>query len=87
MKKNKNLLQKASLVSGVVSFILAVVCGVVLYVKVDDIGFNHPISASLLASIFFFIFVGVVLFSIGKSDIPSLKVNTAKKEKASANGE
>ena len=80
MKKNKNLFQKVSLVSGVVSFVLAVVCVVIFYIKLDDLGFNHPISASLLASIFFFVFVGVVLFSIGKSDMPSLKVGASSQD-------
>ena len=38
---------------------------------------EHVISASLLASSFFFIFVGFVFIVIGKTDLPSFKVEVA----------
>jgi len=74
VKKSKGLLQRVALYSGVICFVLAVVCGVILYLNLGNIGIYHPVSASLLASIFFFAFVGVVLWVIGKSDLPSLKI-------------
>ncbi|MEN8169225.1 MAG: hypothetical protein ABFS08_03295 [Pseudomonadota bacterium] len=74
MKKQKGFLQKLSLVSGVVSFILAGVCGVWLFFRVDEIGAYNPISTSLMASTFFFICVGVILTIIGRTDIPSFKL-------------
>ena len=74
--KGKNLFQKASLVSGVISFILAVVCGVYLYMRLDVVDKQDPVNASLMASIFFFIFVGVILTIIGRSNIPSFKIDT-----------
>lgn len=74
MKKNKSLFQKMSLASGVVSFLLAVVCAVLLYLRVDQ-GSNDPVTASLLASVFFFIFVGIILTIIGRSNIPSFKID------------
>lgn len=80
MKKRKGLLQKASLIFGVISFILAAVCGVLFYIRVDEVGGNNPISASLLASIFFFIFVGIILTIIGRSDLPSFKLDDSSKE-------
>ena len=63
-----------SLVSGVVSFILAVVSAVLLYLRVDE-GSNDPITASLLASVFFFIFVGIILTIMGRCNMPSFKVD------------
>ena len=75
MQKRKGWLQRFSLYTGVVSFILAAVCGVLLYFRVDEVGDYNPISASLMASIFFFICVGVILTIIGRSDLPSFKLD------------
>ena len=75
MKKTPGILQKTASVSAYVSFILAVICAAYLYFAIDKSGANNPVSASLLASIFFFIFVGIVLLVIGKTDLPSFKPN------------
>ncbi len=77
MMKGKNLFQKASLVSGVISFLLAVVSGVLLYLRVDEVDKQDPITASLLASVFFFIFVGIILTIIGRANIPSFKIDSS----------
>ena len=73
MTKRKGVLQKLSLFSAVVSFVLAFISGVMLYLRLESVGSDNPISASLMASTFFFIFVGVTLIIIGKADIPSFK--------------
>lgn len=78
MQKKKSILQKSSLLFSVICFISALVCAVALFIKGGELGMDHPISASLAASIFFFFSVAAVLFVIGKSDIPSFKVNTDK---------
>lgn len=74
MTKKKGVLQKVALAFGVLSFALAVVSGVWLYIRVESVGAENPISASLLASMFFFIFVGVILTIIGRADLPSFKL-------------
>lgn len=74
MTKRKGVLQKLSLISAVVSFVLAFTAGVMLYLRLESVGSDNPISASLMASTFFFIFVGVVLTIIWKADIPSFKL-------------
>lgn len=74
MGRNRNWFQKLSLYSSVTSFVLALGCVVVFYLKLDELGFDHPVSASLLASTFFFIFVGVVLLVMAQSNLPSLKI-------------
>jgi uncharacterized metal-binding protein len=73
MKKTRGFLQTVAVWAGVASFVLAVVCAVLLYFKVQDIGMNNPVSASLLASVFFFIFVGILLSIIGRSNLPSFR--------------
>jgi len=75
MTKRKGILQKASLIFAVVSFVLSLASGVMLYLRLESVGSDNPISASLMASTFFFICVGVVLAFIGKADIPSFKID------------
>ena len=78
MTKRKSILQKFSLVSAVVSFVLALTSGVMLYLRLESMGMDNPISASFLASTFFFICVGVVLTIIGVADIPSFKFDNSE---------
>ena len=78
MTKRKGVLQKVSLVSAVVSFVLALASGVMLYLRLESVGSDNPISASFMASTFFFICVGVVLTVIGKADIPSFKIDNSE---------
>ena len=80
MKQAKGVLQKVSTVSGIISFVLSAICAVFLYLKVEEIGFENPISASLLASIFFFLFVGFLLVFIGGCNIPSFKFDDSKEK-------
>lgn len=77
MTKKKGVLQKASLVSAAVSFALALVSGAMLFLRLESMGIDNPISASFLASTFFFICVGVVFTVIGKADIPSFKIENS----------
>jgi hypothetical protein len=74
MKKRKNILQKTSGIIGLLCFMLTALCAVALYFKVQELGMQHAISASFLASSFFFMFIGFVFIVIAKSDIPSFKV-------------
>ena len=78
MTKRKGVLQKLSIVSAVVCFVLAFIAGVMLYLRLESVGSDNPISASLMASTFFFIGVGIVLTIIGNADIPSFKIDNSK---------
>jgi len=73
MTKKKGMLQKISFASGLISFLLAFIAGIMLYLRVKVEGSNNPISASLLATTFFFVCIGIVLTVMGKADIPNLK--------------
>jgi len=73
--KKKSALQKFSNILGILSFILAVVCVVFLYFKVQELGMQNPVSASFLASIFFFCFIGVLFTVIANANIPSFRVD------------
>ena len=80
MKQKKGIFQKISLFSAKFSFVIALLCGITLYIKVEEIGYQSPISASLLGSLFFFLFVGGLLTIVGNSDIPSFRFDSADKE-------
>jgi len=56
-EKKKGVLQKMALFFAYASFVSSVVCVIYLFFKIDDLGWQSPISASLLAATFFFIFV------------------------------
>ena len=75
MKKNKSVLQKSSFYFAIPSFIASVACVIYLTLNIDALGWQNPITASLLASSFFFGFVGFLLIVIHRTDIPSFKVD------------
>ena len=75
IENKKSILQKSAIYFAVTSFVASIASVVYLYLSIDSLGWENPISASLLASSFFFAFVGVVLIIIGTSNIPSFKVN------------
>jgi len=74
MKKTKSRFQRSALYFAGGSFIASAVCVVFLILNVNTSGWQNPITASFLASSFFFVFVAVVLIIIGITDIPSFKV-------------
>jgi uncharacterized membrane protein len=76
MKKNKSKLQKSALYFAGASLIASVACIIYLMLNLDILGWENPISASLLASSFFFGFVCFLLVIIGTADIPSFKVDS-----------
>ncbi|MBV2089570.1 MAG: hypothetical protein KUF72_01635 [Candidatus Thiodiazotropha sp. (ex Ctena orbiculata)] len=78
MSKRKGVFQKASLISAGVSFLLAIVSTVLLYFRIESVGKDDPISASFMASTFFFVCVGVVLTVIGKADLPSFSTDNSE---------
>lgn len=80
MAHKPNLLQKITLIIGKLCFVLSVLSGIFLYIKVDELGMGHPVSASLLASIFFFLFVGILLSIAGGANIPNLRFSAIGKE-------
>ncbi len=45
-----------------------------LLLWVGDLGGDHPVIASLGASVVFFVGAGIVLHVIGRADLPSLRV-------------
>ncbi len=77
MKNDKGAIQKSVYYLGFVSFIAAIVCLVFLYLKIGGLGWQSPVSASLMASSFFFASVGVVLITMGSCNIPSFKVTSS----------
>jgi len=73
MKKKSNF-QKLSIFFAITCFIASIACVIYLFLNVERLTWQSPISASLLASTFFFAFICFVFFVIGTSNIPSFKV-------------
>lgn len=58
-------------------YICAVLCLAGLFFWVGDLGGEHPIIASLGASVVFFIGAGIVLHVIGRAKLPHLGFGTS----------
>ena len=72
-KTKKSKLQKSALYFAAASIIAAIASVIYLFLKIETLGWENPISASLLAATFFFVFVAFVLIVIGTANIPSFK--------------
>ncbi|SFG31248.1 hypothetical protein [Neptunomonas qingdaonensis] len=79
--KSKSFLQKTSLVMGIISELLCVLCLVMLVIKARELGMEDVISASYMASAFFFFTAGLVLIIISQANIPSLRFNDSADDK------
>ncbi|MBU0500498.1 MAG: hemerythrin family protein [Gammaproteobacteria bacterium] len=64
--------QKLLLAIAILSYLAAAACGVGVIFFKDSL--SDPVAASLMASIVFFIGVGVVLQVIGTVNLPDLRV-------------
>ena len=73
-KTKKSILQKSALYFALGSIIAAIASVIYLTLNIDTLGWENPISASLLASTFFFLFVALVLVVIGTANLPSFKI-------------
>ena len=78
MNPNPNLFNKITLFSGKLSFALALLSAIFLYLRVDEQGFQNPIAASLLGSLLFCIFMGVLLILIGRCNLPNFKLDASE---------
>lgn len=66
--------QKVSFIVAIMSYIAAIGCvaGAIYYS--GELGGDHPITASFMAAVVFFIGTGIVLHVIGRVDIPDLSM-------------
>ena len=79
--KKKGILQMASLVAGIICQVIALMCLVMTYVKSQELGMEDVITASYLASSFFFCTCGIVMIIIGKADLPDLSMSGFSEDK------
>ena len=73
----KSLLQKISKVCGILSFIIAVIGMAFLLIIGNELGDVYKASAG--ATTFFFFMVGLVLTTMGNTNLPNLKIDGSKK--------
>ncbi len=72
--KKINLGQKIAFFVAIVFYIAAFGCIAAIFYWSGQLGSNHPITASLGASVVFFLGAGIVLHVIGRADIPSFRI-------------
>ena len=75
--KKPNLGQRISFGVAIVSYITGAGCGLYALIQGQE-ALGKSVYASFLASVVFFVGVGVVLHVIGKTDLPSLKDETPR---------
>jgi len=73
VNKPKGKLQIISKISAIICFILMAISGYFLYIDSQELGMSDPITASWLATFFFFFFTGFALNLLSKANIPSFK--------------
>lgn len=73
MNTRRGIVQTTVYYLGYVCFMASIACLVYLFLRLDELGWDHVISASLAASAVFFASVGIVLIVIGKCDLPGFK--------------
>ena len=76
--REKSFLQKVSKISGTISFIFAFIGMVILLMYGDVLGDVYKASTGALS--FFFFSAGIVLSTIGNTNLPILKISTTDKQ-------
>ena len=71
--KKPNTAQKISFAIAILSYLTGGACALYALIQGQE-ALGRSVYASFLASVVFFVGVGVVLHVIGKADLPSLKV-------------
>ena len=71
--KPKGTFQKVSKISAIISYILMAVSGYFLYIESQALGMGDPVTASWLATFFFFLITGFSLMLLSKANLPSFR--------------
>lgn len=74
----RGLGQRVAFGSAVLFYLCAVLCLAGLFLWVGELGGEHPVIASLGASVVFFIGGGIVLHVIGRANLPHLSFSSAE---------
>jgi predicted tellurium resistance membrane protein TerC len=69
----RGLGQRVAFASAMLFYVGALACLIALAIWLEPLGRDHPVIASLAASIVFFIGGGIVLHVIGRADLPNLR--------------
>lgn len=71
-KRKRGYIQKLLLVIAVINYLAAVACGIAA--GYPGTGFSDVVDASLMASVVFFLGVGIVLHVLANANIPDLRI-------------
>jgi hypothetical protein len=72
--KPQTMAQKISITIAIISYLASIACAVATVYWQWQVGGYSPVSASLGASVVFFLGVGIVLHVIGRADLPDLRI-------------
>ncbi len=72
LESRRGLGQRVAYVMALVSFLCATLCLAAILFWIGELGSEHPVIASLGASLVFFVGAGVVLHVIGRANLPNL---------------
>ena len=71
VKRKRGFVQKLLLGIAIISYLAAVACG--LAAVYPDTGFSDEVNGSLMASVVFFVGVGIVLQVLANARLPDLR--------------
>ncbi len=72
VKRKRGLIQKLLLIIAVVNYLAAIACGVTA--GYPGTGFSDEVVASLMASVVFFVGIGIVTHVMANARLPDLRV-------------
>jgi hypothetical protein len=72
LESTRGLGQRVAYGAALVFYLCGALCLVALFVWLGDLGGEHPVIASLGASLVFFVGAGIVLHVIGRANLPNL---------------
>lgn len=76
--KKRGIGQKIAYISAIVFYLCGIACVIAAWYYNQQLDSNHPVVASLMASVIFCIGGGIVLHVIGKVDLPNLRIQSDK---------
>ncbi len=73
LESRRGIGQRVAYGVALVSYLCAILCLAAIFIWTGELGSEHPVVASLGASLVFFVGAGIVLHVIGRANLPNLR--------------